>query len=55
MHVRGEGGRSNYPVWGDAVGSGVEPTGEVVYMLVRVRTQWHTIYFYFFFFFFTKD
>lgn len=27
MHVRGEGGRSNYPVWGDAVGSGVEPRG----------------------------
>lgn len=35
VHVRSEGGWSNDPVWGNAVRSGVEPGGEVVYKLVR--------------------
>lgn len=46
MHVRGEGRRPNYPVGGNAVGSGVEPGGEVVHTLVRATTQWHTIWVY---------
>lgn len=43
MHVWGEGGWTNHPVWGNAVGRGIEPVGGDTNPLVTT-TRSHSLW-----------